>query len=138
MSTLPVNGQTYMIGKLNALTQFHVSRRLAPLLAQMGVSLHSLRAGLNADLEDFLPVLGPVTDMLARMSDDDANYIIFTCLSAVTRQSGERWAAITAGQSLMFDDIDMPTMLRLVVEVVKDNMGAFMRELPDATQSTSS
>lgn len=129
---LAVNGHTYAIGKLNALTQFHISRRLAPMLAQMGISLNSLRKGVSSDLEDFLPVLGPVTDMMAKMSDEDVNYILFTCLSVVSRQSGDKFSAVSTGTNLMFEDIDMPTMLRLVVEVVKENMGTFIKGLSDA------
>jgi hypothetical protein len=109
-------------------------RRLAPLLAQMGVSLQTIQSGISADLTDFLPALGPITNALAKISDDDANYIIFTCLEVVSRQSGEKWSRITSGMNLMYDDIDMPTMLRLVVEVLKVNLGSFMQGLPDVTK----
>lgn len=129
MSKLEVNGHTYAVGKLNALTQFHVSRRLAPMLAAMGISLQSLQTGMNSSMEDFLPVLGPITDMMAKMPDEDVNYIIFTCLAVVSRQSGEKFGPITQGQNIMYEDIDMPTMLRLVVEVVKENLGTFMQGL---------
>ena len=131
---LEVNGQTYNIGRLSPMTQFYVTRRLAPLLAQMGISLQALQKGITADLTDFLPALGPITDALARISDDDANYVIFTCLDAVSRRTGEKWGRVNTGTNLMFTDIDMPTMLRLVVEVVKENLGSFMRGLPDGAQ----
>lgn len=135
MTKITVNGNTYAIGKLNALTQFHISRRLAPLLAQMGISLHTLRSGMAADLTDFLPALGPVTEMIAKMPDEDANYVIFTCLAVVTRQSGEKFSAITTGSNLLYEDIDMTTMLRLVVETVKENMGSFFLGLTEEKSS---
>lgn len=137
MTKIEVNGHWYAIGKMGALTQFHVSRRIAPILAQLGISIHTLQTGMDKDLTDFVPVLGPVTEMLSKMSDDDANYILFTCLGVVTRQQGEKFASVSAGTNLMFDDIDMPTMLRLVVEVVRDNLGGFMSGLFDATPSSS-
>lgn len=128
---LEVAGNNYNIGKLSPMVQFNVTRRLAPLLAQMGISLQTLQKGMQTDMTDFLPVLGPVTEALARISDEDANYIIFTCLDVVSRQSGEKWGRINSGANLMYEDIDMPTMLRLVVEVIKENLGSFMRGLPD-------
>jgi hypothetical protein len=131
---LEVNGNQYSISKLSPMMQFNVVRRLAPLLAQMGVSLQTIQSGISADLTDFLPALGPITNALAKISDDDANYIIFTCLEVVSRQSGEKWSRITSGMNLMYDDIDMPTMLRLVVEVLKVNLGSFMQGLPDVTK----
>jgi hypothetical protein len=116
------------------MTQFNVVRRLAPLLAQMGVSLQTIQTSINADLTDFLPALGPITTALAQISDEDANYIIFTSLAVVSRQSGEKWSRITSGENLMYADIDMPIMLRLVVEVLKVNLGSFMQGLPDVTK----
>lgn len=132
-----VAGHTYTVGKLNALTQFHVSRRLAPILAAMGVSLQSLQAGVQRDLSDFASLLEPVTEMMAKMPEEDVNYVIFTCLGVVKRKVGERWAPVANGASLMYEDIDMLAMLRLVVEVVRSNLGAFMQGLGDTPNSPS-
>lgn len=134
MSTkIDINGQTYVIEKLPALAQFHVTRRLAPILATMGISVQSLSAGSKMAIDDFLPVMGPVSEVIAHMSDDEVNYIIFTCLNVVSRQQGDKFARISAPnvQTLMFADIDMGIMLRLTVEVVKDSLGNFMQGLTD-------
>lgn len=137
-SRLEVNGHTYSVGRLNPMTQFHITRRLAPILAQMGISLQALGQGSKSDLTDFLPLLGPVSDIMAKMTDEDADYIVYTCLAVVSRLSGEKWSRVTTGNNMMYDDIDMPTMLRLVVEVVKENLGSFMRGLLDAPESAAS
>lgn len=130
-TTLEVNGHKYGIGKIPPITQFHITRRLAPMLAQMGISLQMLKAGADTD---FLSVLGPLTDMLAKMSDDDANYVIFTCLAVVTREDSGKWTRVSTGTNMMYEDIDMATMLRLAIEVVKENLGSFMRGLPEVPQ----
>lgn len=138
---IKVKGHNYRIGKLNALSQFHISRRLAPVMAAMGITMSMLRGkeGKQPTFDDFAPVLGPVTEMVSRMSDTDSNYIIFTCLATVTReQSDGRYSPICQGQSLMFDDIDMVAMLRLVFEVVRENLAGFLQELGDETPSQSS
>lgn len=135
---IELNGQKYEIGRMPPLTQFHLSRRLAPIIASMGISIHTLQTAAKADITDFVPVLGPVTDMLAKMPDDEANYIIFTCLGVVRRQQGEKFAPITTGTNMMFEDIDMVMMIRLVVEVVKGNLGSFLQGLFDDKPSASS
>ncbi len=129
MSVIQVNGHTYKVGKMNALAQFHVSRRLAPVMAAMGMSLSQLKGDGDGppDLGDFTQVVGPATEVIAKMSNQDADFIIFTCLQVVSRDQGsERFAPISAGQNLMFEDIDMLVMLRLVVEVLIENLWNFL------------
>jgi hypothetical protein len=136
---LTIANQTYRIGKLNALTQFHVVRRLGPVLATMGVSMGMLKQGASLTTEGFMDLLGPITGVLAQMSNEDTDYIIFTCLSAVTRQQGDTgYAPVSTAGRLMFEDIDLPAMLRLVVEVLKVNLGNFLMELPGETNTASS
>lgn len=139
-SKIEIAGNTYAIEKLPALTQFHITRRLAPIFATMGISIQALAAGATKDLSDFIPAMGPVAEVIAHMSDDDTNYIIFACLSVVSRQSGDKFARVSAPNTtaLMFADIDMATMLRLTVEVVKDSLGNFMQGLNDNPQSIGS
>lgn len=136
---IEVNGQRYRVGKLDAMKQFHVSRRLGPLLATMGISLSVLGKGAEEfDLNEFLPLLEPITKMMAEMSDEDADYIIFTCLSVVTRLQGGRPAPVSSGRQLMFHDIEMPTLLRLTVEVLKGNLANFLKEPSAVTNSLGS
>jgi len=135
----PLGEHQYHIGKLNAMKQFHITRRLAPALATVGMSVAQLKE--LKGLDDMASLLGPVSGVLAAMEDKDADYIIFTCLAVVTRvQSDGRPAPITvAGENrLMFEDINMPQMLRLVFEVVRENMAGFMQELGDLSASPSS
>ncbi len=137
---IEIAGQQYAVEKLPALAQFHVTRRLAPILATMGISIQALSQGSKMAIDDFLPIMGPVSEVIAHMSDEEVNYIIFTCLAVVSRQSGDKFARITAPntETLMFQDIDMGTMLRLTVEVVKDSLGNFMQGLNDNLPSASS
>lgn len=129
---ITVNDQTYRIGKLSALGQFHVSRRLAPVLAAVGISLQSLTQGMQADLSDFTTTLGPVADVMSKMSDEETNYIIFTCLNVVSRKDDNRYAPVSQAGTLMYQDIDMPVMLRLVIAVLQENLGNFLQGLSGA------
>ena len=132
-----VGGNSYRIGKMNALSQFHVSRRLGPILATMGVSLQTLSGGFKPDLMDFAAVLGPATAMMAKMTDEDTNYIIFNCLTVVQRKQGDGWANICSDGGLMFEDIEMPDLIRLVVDVLHFNLGNFLQGLVDDASSPS-
>jgi len=140
-TTVKVKGINYRIGKMPALAQFHVSRRLAPILAAMGITMSMLKGDKDKPptFEDFAPILAPATEILSRMSDADSNYVIFTCLQAVSREQGEgRFAPVSSGTNLMFDDIDMVAMIRLVVETLKENLWDFFEGLGEGTPSQSS
>lgn len=139
-STLEVKGNNYRIGTLNAMQQFHLTRRLLPLFAVMGISIAQLRSGVKMDITDFAPILEPVSKIMAEMSDQDSNYIILTCLSVVHREGKPgKWApTVTESGLFMFQDMDMTVMLRLVVEVLRDNLGNFLKGLGAETESPSS
>ena len=131
-STIEMDGNSYQIGKINALKQFHVSRRLGPILAAMGISLQTLAKGMKPDMMDFAEIVGPASAVLARMTDDDANYIIFECLGVVTRkQSDGRYSKVMIDGVMAFEDIELPGMLQLIVLVLQSNIGNFLKGLGD-------
>lgn len=116
-----INGNTYRIGKLDARTQFHVARRLAPLLAGIGKTLNQPK---NKD--DLFSTFGPLADALSSMSDEDTDYVLDKCLSVVHRAQGNQFAPVmTTNGRMMFDDIDLPSMMQLAVTVVRENIGGF-------------
>lgn len=130
----------YVIGQLNPIKQFHITRRLAPALATLGLSVAQLKELRGID--ELSALLGPLSGVMAAMKDDDAEYILFTCLGVVSRLASDgRAARITvAGDNtrLMFEDIQMPQMLMLTFQVIKENMAGFMQELGVLAASTSS
>lgn len=144
MQTPPIKGHIYNIGKLDALKQFHVSRRIAPVLASMGITLTALRQGsAKFTPEDFAVSLAPVAEVMSNMNDDTVEYVIATCLAVVQRKQGDvagkaSWAPVATGAQVMFADIDMLVMLRLIVAVLQENLADFLSELPDLGPSASS
>jgi hypothetical protein len=136
---IEVGGQMYQIGKLDLMMQWHLTRRLAPILATAGISLAMLADGSKKlEMADFIPSLGPVAQIMSMMDDKDSDYIIFHCLAVVKRKDGERWAPLTQGKGFMYQDVDMPGMLRLVVEVLKHNLQNFTLGLAERMTSASS
>jgi len=117
--TVDVGGFQYRIGRIDARKQFHVARRLAPLLAGLGDA-----ASLNGD--GFAKFLGPIADALSHMSDDDVDYVLDACLSVCHRvQPNGQGAQVMTRSGLMFQDIDMGQMIQLAVKVIQSNLGGF-------------
>ena len=138
MTTIEVGGQTYRIGKIDAMTQLHITRRLAPVMAKMGIGLDDLQGKAKITINDFMPLLEPISRVIAMMSNVDVEYIIHTSLTVVHRQQeGGKWAPTTTGSRIMFEDIDMTVMLRLTVEALKLNLSPFFEGLGAALLSPS-
>jgi hypothetical protein len=127
-----IAGNTYRAGKMPTFTQFHVSRRLAPVLSGLAVT-----AGEEA--ANFAAFLQPIAEAVARMSDADCDFILDACLGVVQRQQGTSWAPVYVGakQALMFDDIDMAVMLQLAAKVIQENLGGFFQGGVAALKSSS-
>lgn len=123
MNQFEVNGQTYRSSKMNARTQFHVLRRVAPAVAQL-TAFSTGEGGAAA-----LPAL---VDAISKLSDEATDYVLDQCLAVVERRQGEAggWQKVLpAGLSiaqgrLQFADIDMMAMLQIVSYVLRDNYQA--------------
>lgn len=135
----------YDIGRLNALDQLHVSRKIAPIvptimpilteLSKGGI--HKLIAQLeqveegdtsqleNIELGGLSDALSPLMEAFASMPEDDVNYVIHKCLSVVKRDG----ALVCRGQSIMFDDLGMEHILPLTLAVIRQNLGNFIQGL---------
>lgn len=133
MKEVEFKGVQYRIGTLDCFKQFHVARRLAPLLASLAKASAEVPASIKEapDTEEnsakwFETISGPLVDAFATMSDETADYITQTCLAVVQRDAGKgTWAPVLVRQKLMYQDIDMATMVGLTIAVVQDNLAGF-------------
>lgn len=73
-------------------------------------------------------VLLKIVDMLVVLLDEDVNVVIYLCLSVVFCQYEKGWMKVFDQGVLMFDDMDLFIMLQLVVWVVVDSLGNFLKE----------
>ena len=107
--------------KLNARQQFHIARRLGPVITQVGQQLPLIQAAIagqvaqvesaNSDGEAgdvmnaarrlaqqiamFEELGRPILEALAKLTDADCNYVFDLCLSAVQRLAGGNGAGGT-------------------------------------------
>lgn len=118
-----LEGRTYRANKIDARTQFHIVRRLAPVLGEIAPALQG-KGGLDA--------LPPLANAVAKLTDSDADYVIFGLLKAVVRKQdqGLGWGPVATGEQLMYDDITMPLMLKLAWQSFSFNMSGFFADLP--------
>lgn len=138
-----IKGVQYRTAKLSVFDQLKVTRKLLPVLAGLLSEFGSIRdllpkpgAEKTADaLNNFAPVfeklLPKVADQLAGLSEDDTNAIIFPCLAVVSRrQDKSSWVPVALQGELMFDDIDLMSMLQMVGRVVGDSLGNILPAAP--------
>ena len=133
MTEFEVGGQTYRIGKLDAFRQFHVSRRIAPIIPTLvPVFVKLAREGsLTNDIAGLSELLVPFAEGIANMSDEASEYLIANCLSVVQRKNATGWAQVwnTQGKVCMFDDMDLGIIMQLVMKVIQDSLGPFIQGL---------
>jgi hypothetical protein len=137
---ITIGEHDYTIGRLNALDQFHVSRKIAPIVptlmpiitevakGDLSKAIESIELGDNNELGSLEPLaqaLEPFMEAFAKMPEDDVNYVIHKCLSVVKRGS----SVVCRGQTIMFDDLDMGQILPLVVAVIRVSLGNFIQGL---------
>jgi len=136
-----INGHAYRIGTLDAKRQFHVVRRLAPVLAASGTAARAWLARNPVDqqasqatpavgLADLFDAFGPLAEAVGGLSDDNTDYVLNTCLAVCQRNTGTAWAAVaTRDGHLMFADLSMVEMLRLTMAVLQENLSGFLGEI---------
>jgi hypothetical protein len=139
-----VNGRRYQVGRLPALTQLHVARKLMPCIAGLSKLAPKIQGMLpgsatedkatDAMAEEVIgEVVGSVGAALSSMSDEDVEYIVKTCLKVCyAEQAGTGgWAPMANSQGLIMDaNLELPDLLRVTMEVVKENLGGFFRGGP--------
>lgn len=157
METIKIANQDYTIGRLNALDQLHVSRKISPIIPTIIPILTEVSKGGLAELFDSLGededlnleelkgfnlesldglsgALSPFTEALSAMSEEDTNYVITKCLSVVYSNG----AALSVKGSIMRDDLGMEQILPLVIAVIRTNLGNFIRGMLTKARSMKS
>lgn len=119
-----VGEHTYRAGKLDAVSQLHIVRRLAPILA----TLRSVAAeGVGED------ALQKAVAALGEISDEAVEYIIAKCLAKVQRKrpGDTGWTAIwnASARRPQFDDLGGFEVLTITSKVVMAEMGPFFEGL---------
>lgn len=149
MSQIKVNEITYEVTKMKSVfDQFHVARKVLPLAEPVirgylklqrdaigkanGVGQPAVEdpEEVIQQEENLLELFAPVAIDLAKMSRADFDEVLMLCLGCVYRidpATGTHAPMVSNGH-LMFElDLDMMTMIQLVREAMRVNLGPSLR-----------
>ena len=133
-----LNGMQFKLGKIDAFRQFHIVRRIGPLLAELVDSLRTI-GKVDADkmseqekLEHFSKLAAPVMQGLAKLSDADADYVLLRLLSSVEvhQEKFNSWAKVATDQAIAMQDLDLPILLQVAGRALMYNLSGFFALLP--------
>ncbi len=138
MLEFKVGDHLYRAKRMNAFQQFHVARRLAPLISEM-MEMGDMLASIGEQEPNKLIV--PFAGALSRITDEDCNYVLGMCLEMTQRQQGGNGSGVVwvdvwnpRAKRIMFEDLDsLPMMIEVVSKILQDNLtGFFGGGLPGA------
>jgi len=124
-----IGEHTYRVGRIDALKQFHIVRRLGPIFGELAPALRGATGNAEADVLTAVPA---VMGAFAKLSDDDMNYCLFGLLAVVERKqpTGLGWGPVSTGHVLAYSDIAMTQMLQLAWVCLQQNLSGFFAALP--------
>ncbi len=147
MAEFQIGGSLYRTkGKIDARQQFHIARRLAPLVGQivsLGPLLQTALSGPAIDPSAVEALIVPFSTALAKIPDEDCDYVLDRCLSVVQAQRTQPngavvWADVWSGRvgRMMFEDITLPQMMQIAAEVLQENLAGFFAIAPQDQRDT--
>jgi hypothetical protein len=130
------NGTNYRIGNMVPKKAFHVTRKLAPLVAGI-TGMATMQDQLIEALADPTPlgkvervfhIMQPLITTLSSAKEEDLDYVLDTCLAEVYQIDGKTATRVyNPGANAMQVALDMPTMLVLTGISILENCGSFFR-----------
>jgi hypothetical protein len=135
-----IGGREFKLRKIDALKQFHVVRRIGPLLSELmpalaGVAkskakMESMSEGEK--LDEFAKIAQPFMAGLSKLSDSDADYVLFRLLGAVEVHQPQHnsWAKVASDSGIMMQDIELPILLQAAGRALMFNLQGFFASLP--------
>ena len=144
MNTKEIFNHHFRFNKLNALRQFHLAKRILPLLTEV-VGVPELFSKLKIEMDgkeeiDFDKIakaVGPVVNAIAKMPDEDSELIIKELLSVVQIKGlGDVFTPVVGAppervflNSVVGDNLHL--MLRVAYESFMVNLNGFLQALPE-------
>lgn len=136
-----IGGRKFKLCKIDAFKQFHIVRRIGPIMSELLPAVASMAKQKGArklsdaeSLEQAGKVFAPIMNGLSKLSDEDADRVLFGLLSSVeVQQSAGNWAKVSTDSMLMMQDMDLPTLVQAAGKAFMYNLGSFI----SAPQRTS-
>jgi hypothetical protein len=136
-------GRDFKLCKLDAFKQFHVVRKVGPILADLLPAMKDIGKVKNVEslpsdeqMENVAKVAAPVMTGLSKLSDRDAEFVLCVLLSCVEMKRPEgNWARVARVEDkdncfLMFQDMELPMLMNLAGRAFMYNLSGFFAGLP--------
>lgn len=132
------NNRNYKLNKLDAFKQYHIVRRLAPILGDLLPALGKLskKKKIEEIGEEELEAFTPIFKGFANLSDEDANRVLLGLIEAVEiQQTTGNWARVVVNNQLMFQDFEFPELMQLAGRAFMYNLGNFLKLAPQVSKA---
>lgn len=138
MSEIQIGNHWYRCLRMPTRIQFHVVKRLMPVLQGLA-PIFSLAQGrlvqdangqiIPGDINGF-ETIAALANTVGMMTDADADYVLDAALSAVQWRSADRWVPLRGqgGGFLNSDADNLDVQLRLLWEVLRESLANFSLE----------
>lgn len=137
-----IAGREFKMRKLDAFYQYHIVRRLGPILADLAPVIKDLASfgegkfdALPEDekLESAARFASPIMQGLAKLTDEDSEYVLHGLLSAVEVKNGPAWVKISNGKVLLMQDMELPVLIQIAGRAFGFNLSGFFGALPSTS-----
>lgn len=134
-----IGARKFKLNKINTFEQFHIVRRLLPILGELLPVLGKVQKLGKLDpekmSEEQLQMFVPVIGGLSKLSDEDANRVLLGLCSAVEmqQQPANNWARVATSAGLMFEDLELPVIMQIAGRAFAYNMSGFFALMPQVS-----
>lgn len=137
-NSFEIGPQKFKMRKVDALAQFHIVRRIGPLLSEVLPALGSIKTAKTEGqteketFEEFSKILSPIFTGLSKLSDEDANFVLFRLLGCVEvyQDQFNSWATIATPQGIKMQDIELPVLMQAAGRALMFNLSGFLALSP--------
>lgn len=141
MNDFELGGRKFKIGKLNAFKQFHVVRRIAPILSDLLPAIGEIQKVQKEEssksesekFDELAKIVSPILMGLSKLSDKDSEFVLFSLLSCAEVQLGATWTRVSTESMLMVQDMELPALLQIAGRSFVANLSNFFAVLPAVT-----
>lgn len=136
-----IDGNKYQTRRLDLFKQAHLLAKFGPLIT--GIFAKIIKSGVKITKDNVAEILfgGDVNLVelaakeLQQMPPADIDYVIQTCLGVTVRQSGTGWQnTITPDGQIMFSDLNLGGLFKIIRHVVEDHARGFFSESPSGSR----
>lgn len=130
---IDVGAFKYRVGNLSAMQQFHIVRKLAPVLSGVADAMKGLSTASTPDtIASEISSFDKIAQAVSSMSHQDSEYVIKICLAACHRHvpGGGLARLVQADGTLSFADMKLADMLQLAWRVLQGSLSDFFPVVP--------